>query len=121
MLINKGGNVIAPCPNIVNCPIQENDWCHTTCRVARTKIHKLLKNGDVPYEDEKFSYIAVSKDSIDKEDFARVLRHPKIETGKITLQVCSNEGIIEKVVTKKDKELFKVARKASCGDRIKIK
>ncbi|MBR4261394.1 MAG: rRNA methyltransferase [Clostridia bacterium] len=120
MFINKGGCVIAPCPNIENCPMLENDWCHTTCRVARTKIHKLLKNGNAPYEDEKFSYIAVSKDGVDKEDFARVLRHPKIESGKITLQVCTNEGIIEKVVTKKDKELFKVARKASCGDRIEI-
>lgn len=119
ILIDNGGNVIAPCPNIENCPMSENDWCHTTCRVARTKIHKLLKNGDAPYEDEKFSYIAVSKDGVDKEDFARVLRHPKIESGKITLQVCSNEGIIEKVVTKKDKELFKIARKAGCGDRIK--
>ena len=115
-LMDKGGYVIAPCPNINECPMAEDDWCHATCRVSRTKIHKLLKNGDVPYEDEKFSYIAVSKEMFEKRDFSRVLRHPKIESGKITLQVCSNEGIGEKVVTKKDKDLFKVARKASCGD-----
>lgn len=118
MLIKQGGNIVAPCPNIEKCPMPETDWCHTTCRVARTRIHKLLKNGDVPYEDEKFSYIAVSKDTIEKGDFARVLRHPKIESGKITLQICSSNGIEEKVVTKKDKELFKSARKASCGDMI---
>lgn len=119
-LIDCGGNVIAPCPNIEKCPIAENDWCHATCRISRTKIHKILKNGDVPYEDEKFSYIAVSKDKVEKEEFARVLRHPKIESGKITLQVCSKDGIIEKVVAKKDKELFKVARKVKCGDIIRI-
>ena len=120
ILINKGGKIIAPCPNIEKCPMPENDWCHTTCRVARTKIHKMLKNGDVPYEDEKFSYIAVSKEKIEKGDFARVLRHPKIESGKITMQVCSIDGIEEKVITKKDKELFKTARKVGCGDKIEI-
>ena len=120
IIINKGGNIVAPCPNIEKCPMPENDWCHTTCRVARTKIHKMLKNGDVPYEDEKFSYIAVSKEKIEKGDFARVLRHPKIESGKITMQVCSIDGIEEKVITKKDKELFKTARKVGCGDKIEI-
>ena len=113
-----GGSIIAPCPNTDKCLITENDWCHATCRVSRTKIHKLLKNGDVPYEDEKFSYIAVSKEKIEKEDFARVLRHPKIESGKITLQICTKDGIGEKVITKKDKELFKIARKVGCGDKI---
>ena len=120
ILINKGGNIVAPCPNIEKCPMPENDWCHTTCRVARTKIHKMLKNGDVPYEDEKFSYIAVSKGKIEKGDFARVLRHPKIESGKITMQVCSIDGIEEKVITKKEKELFKTSRKVGCGDKIEI-
>lgn len=117
-LMETGGKVIAPCPIIEKCPIAEDDWCHATCRVSRTKIHKLLKSGDVPYEDEKFSYIAVSKEMFEKSDFARVLRHPKIESGKITLQICSKNGISEKVITKKDKELFKLAKKASCGDRI---
>lgn len=120
-LMELGGNIIAPCPNVENCPISENDWCHCTCRVSRTKVHKLLKSGDVPYEDEKFSYIAVCKtdDSLAKNDnCARVLRHPIIESGKITLKLCTKDGIFEKVVTKKDKELFKIARKLNCGDLV---
>lgn len=119
-LINYGGSVIAPCPNVYKCPMPCEDWCHTTCRVARTKIHKLLKNGDVPYEDEKFSYIAVCKEKIEKKKIARVLRHPKIESGKITMQLCSEEGIQEKIVTKKEKELFKIARKLKCGDALEL-
>ena len=117
ILKNYGAKIVAPCPNIEECPIAENDWCHTTCRVARTKIHKLLKNADVPYEDEKFSYISVSKSNIEKTDFSRVLRHPKIESGKITLQICTKSGISEKIVTKREKELFKIARKLKCGDK----
>ena len=32
-------------PNI--CSLPENDWCHTTVRIERTKIHKLLKDGEI--------------------------------------------------------------------------
>lgn len=121
-LLNYGGGIIAPCPNIESCPIAENDWCHSTCRIARSKVHKILKNGDVPYEDEKFSYISVykSEEGVNKNGYARVLRHPIIESGKITLQLCTENGILTKIVTKKDKELFKIARKINCGDLIKI-
>lgn len=115
----NNGTVIAPCPNMNECPIKENDWCHSTCRISRTKVHKLLKNGDVPYEDEKFSYIAISKiEHIKKDNIRRILRHPKIESGKISLIVCTDNGIEELNITKKNKEMFKKARKANCGDVI---
>ena len=61
-----------------------------------------------------------SKKEFEKVNYVRVLRHPKIESGKITLKVCSKDGIYEKVIFKKDKELFKIARKLKCGDIINI-
>lgn len=116
-LIKKGGYIIAPCTHLKECPITDDDWCNTTCRVSRTKIHKNLKNGNVPYEDEKFSYIVFSKQEYENKDLSRILRHPKIEPGKITLDLCNGNGTISKnIITKKDKENFKIARKAKCGD-----
>ena len=94
----------------------EDDWCHSTCRISRSKVHKMLKNGDVPYEDEKFSYISVSKEEFDDTSIMRVLRHPQIESGKVGLKVCTEDGIKDYVVTKKDKEAFKQARKIKCGE-----
>lgn len=117
-LLEIGANIVAPCAHEEKCKIEENDWCAFSCRVARTKVHKLLKEGDAPYEDEKFSYIAVSKIKTEKE--ARILRHPKIENGKITLKLCTEDGNIEeKIITKKQKERFKIAKKLSCGDILK--
>ena len=113
--IKKGANIVAPCAHEKECKISENDWCAFSCRVARTKVHKILKAGDVPYEDEKFSYIAVSKMKTDKKD--RILRHPKIENGRITLKLCTTEGDIEeKTITKKEKEKFKIVKKLNNGD-----
>ncbi len=115
-LINLNGTIIAPCPNNGECPMPEDDWCNTACRVARSKLHRLLKNGDVPYEDEKFSYISVCKENVDRARIARVLRHPKIASGRIEMKICSENGVEDLNITKKDKEAFKVARKIKCGD-----
>ena len=119
-LIECGGNVVAPCIHNKKCELPENDWCQFTCRISRTRLHKVLKGGDSPFEDEKFFYLAISKKSeIDEfESYSRVLRHPKIESGKITLKLCDNNGIYEKMITKKEKELFKIVRKISSGDLI---
>ena len=121
-LIECGGNVIAPCVHNQKCELPENDWCQFTCRISRSKLHKLLKGGDSPFEDEKFFYLAMSKDEkiSTKKEFSRVLRHPKIETGKITLKLCGSNGIEEKMITKKQKDLFKMARKIESGDILKI-
>ncbi len=110
-----GAEIAAPCPNVRLCPIKGGDWCHFTCRVARSKAHKLLKGGDAPYEDEKFCYIALVKQPVTPVS-SRVLRHPKIESGKITLTLCCEQGIVEKIQTKKDKAAFKAARKSAAGD-----
>ena len=115
ILVKAGGYIAAPCPGNEACPITEGDWCHFTARVSRSKLHKLLKEADVPYEDEKYSFLAVMKKEVQPAAM-RVLRHPVKEPGKITLSLCTKDGIMNAVVTKKDGKLFKEARKASAGD-----
>ncbi len=116
-LISLGGYIVAPCPHCDACPVSENDWCHFSARISRTRLHKLLKGGDVPFEDEKFSYIAVSKEPVEGAE-RRILRHPKNESGHIGLCLCTKSGIGNITVTKKEQKLFKKARKASWGDEI---
>lgn len=114
-LIGADAFVVAPCPHSDTCPLPDDDWCHFTCRISRSRLHKQLKGGDAPYEDEKFAYLAVARDSI-QTNSSRILRHPLIESGRITLKLCTRNGIEAKSVTKKQKDSFKVARKAKCGD-----
>ncbi len=116
-LIELGGYIIAPCKSN-QCKLAENDWCNFSCRVQRTKVHRELKDGDAPYEDEKYMYIAVSKEKIDNNDKKRILRHPMIHSGFVKLKVCDDEKIEEITITKKDKEKFKIARKSKSGDLI---
>ncbi|MBC7475534.1 MAG: rRNA methyltransferase [Candidatus Sericytochromatia bacterium] len=116
-IIDLGGKIIAPCPSQNICPIIENDWCHFSQRVQRTKYQRLLKEGTESYEDEKFSYIVSLKDySVSKDDLSRIIRHPQIHKGHIDLKLCTEKGLNEITISKKENELYKKARKIEWGD-----
>lgn len=115
-IIDMGGQIVAPCKSN-ECKLPDNDWCNFSCRIQRTKMHKGLKDGDVPYEDEKYIYLTASKENFEKTDKMRIIRHPMIHSGFVKLKVCDEE-IKEITITKKDKERFKIARKSKTGDLI---
>lgn len=116
-LIAEGAYIAAPCPHSAKCPIPAEDWCHFTVRIARSRLHKQLKGGDVPYEDEKFCFIAASREECGGA--ARILRHPRIDSGRITLHLCTENGITDSMITKKS-PLFKAARKSDSGDSFPV-
>ncbi len=58
-------HTIAPCPYDAPCPLahafkEGKDWCHFSVRIPRGKYHRRAKDGTLPYEDEKSSYLVVS-------------------------------------------------------------
>jgi ribosomal protein RSM22 (predicted rRNA methylase) len=117
-LIESGGTVLAPCPHDRACPMPENDWCHFARRINRTRLHRHLKRGELSYEDEKFSYVAVSRQPGTPIE-SRVLRRPRILKGRVVLQLCAVDGLRESIVTRgKDKEGFRRARDLDWGDAI---
>ena len=89
-IIELGGKIIAPCMSD-ECKLPKDDWCNFSCRVQRTKMHKELKGGNVPYEDEKYIYISATKEEFDKKDNNRIIRHPMIYSGYVKLKVCNKE------------------------------
>lgn len=115
-LILLGGQIVAPCPQAKQCPLKGKDWCHFTTRLERTKLHRLLKEGSLGYEDEKFSYLIVSKTNTHPVG-SRILRHPFKGSGFVRLNLCTDEGTnVEKIVSRKDKERYREARDAKWGD-----
>lgn len=115
-LIELGAHILAPCPHAQACPIQGSDWCHFSARIERTRLHRLLKDGSLGYEDEKFSYLVASKTA--KGSFkSRIIRHPLRQSGYVKFLLCTDEGKLEeKTVTRSNKELYRVARDAEWGD-----
>jgi len=115
-LLSLGAHIVAPCPHAKVCPLKKDDWCHFSIRLERTKLHRLVKEGDLGFEDEKFSYLVVSRKPVEQRG-ARILRHPNKGSGHVRLSLCASEGDArEIVVTRKEKELYRKARDAAWGD-----
>jgi ribosomal protein RSM22 (predicted rRNA methylase) len=91
-LIEAGAHLIAPCPHVRACPLAPPDWCHFAERVARSRLHRLAKEAELPWEDEKFSYVAVSRQPAPAST-ARVIARPRKASGRVTLKLCREEWI----------------------------
>ena len=60
-LIASGAHVAAPCPHDGKCPLTAPDWCHFTQRLPRSRAHRQIKGAELPFEDEKFIYVALTR------------------------------------------------------------
>lgn len=114
-LLTHESKMIAPCPHEVECPMASGDWCHFSQRLPRMEAHRAAKSGRLSYEDEKFSYIAVSRQPA-ALPFARIVRHPQTRPGRIGLTLCTRDGLQQSLVTRRNKALFRLARQAHWGD-----
>lgn len=117
-LIEDGGHVIAPCPHSSACPLQPPDWCHFAERVARSRLHRQAKGAEVPWEDEKFSYLAVSRKPAPAA-VARVIARPRRASGRVTLKLCRTDGSAgDQLFSRRDGALFRHARRADWGSSL---
>ena len=84
-LIGAGAEVLAPCPHQRPCPLVAPDWCHFAVRLERTRDHKTLKSADVPFEDEKFSYLIAARPGVGSRAGARIIKPPHRTKFDVTL------------------------------------
>jgi ribosomal protein RSM22 (predicted rRNA methylase) len=115
-LIAGGARLVAPCPHEAPCPLAQPDWCHFSRRVARSRIHRLTKEADVPWEDEKYIFVAATRLSVEPVA-ARVIAPPRPAKGRITLKLCRTDGsAAERLVSKREGAAFAHARRLDWGD-----
>lgn len=112
---NKGYHVVAPCMS-KKCGLV-NDYCQFYARVERSSLHKLAKSGSLSYEDEKYFYLLIQKNSFDNT-YQRIIRRPIIKENNVELVLCTPQGVNKCVYTKKNKEEFKKAKKSRINDLI---
>lgn len=118
-LIEAGAHIVAPCPHTAACPLSAPDWCHFARRVERSRTHRAAKLADVPWEDEKFIYVAAARTPAAAVD-ARVIAPPRLASGRVQLKLCRSDGsATEQLVTRREGDPFKVARRLSWGDALR--
>jgi ribosomal protein RSM22 (predicted rRNA methylase) len=115
-LIAAGAHIVAPCPHALACPLSAPDWCHFSRRVARSRMHRRIKSADVPWEDEKFIYLAASRRP-PISVAARVIAPVQVRGGTASLKLCEQSGAARQhLLSKRDGERFRQVRRLAWGD-----
>lgn len=116
-LTAKGAHVAAPCPHDAECPLTAPDWCHFSQRLSRSRAHKHLKGAELPYEDEKFSYVVLTRTPLAQRP-ARVLAQPQVTKIAVTAKLCTAHGLERAVVPHRQKQPYTRAKKWNWGDAV---
>jgi ribosomal protein RSM22 (predicted rRNA methylase) len=116
-LIALGAHVAAPCPHEGQCPLASPDWCHFTQRLPRLRAHKQIKGAELPFEDEKFSYVALTRAPVEQHP-ARVLTQPVVGKVEVTAKLCTSDGLVVAKVPSRAKAEYARARRWRWGDAV---
>ncbi len=119
-LIAAGAHVAAPCTHEAACPMAGEEWCRFLVRVQRSRDHRLLKQGERPFEDEPYAYLAVMREKPAQRAAYRIVDRPIETKAGITLPVCGPDGRADQPVARRDKEKFKQISRLRWGDSIPI-
>lgn len=117
-VIAAGGDVAAPCPHAGACPLSGADWCHFAQRLPRSRDHRAVKDVALPYEDEKFSYVALSRRPLRRRTNARLLAPPEVTKGAIMSKLCTAEGVVHEVAQRNDREAYRDRKNWRWGDGV---
>jgi len=113
-LIAAGAHVAAPCTHGGDCPMTGGDWCHFSQRLPRSRDHMRLKDASVPFEDERYSYVAVTRRARGRG--ARILG-PVLEAKPgLTFKLCDETGLNARFVPSRDKGETRRVRRKGWGD-----
>ena len=127
-LIETGGHIAAPCTHDNECPMaaqsvgesrsdqKTSDWCHFSQRLPRSRDHMIAKGARVPFEDERYAYVAVSRAPVAERAAARIVKPPVETKPGVTLPLCEASGLRNLFVARRDKEAFRRVRKVDWGD-----
>lgn len=117
-LIEAGAHIATPCPHQSVCPVEAPDWCHFSQRLARSRDHRLAKAASVPFEDEKFIYLAALRQPASRPA-ARIVGPPHLSKPAIALKLCTAEGALEhRPYPRRDKAAYAAVRRLAWGDAI---
>jgi ribosomal protein RSM22 (predicted rRNA methylase) len=116
-LIASGAHVAAPCPHDLPCPLLAPDWCHFAQRLPRLRAHIQLKGAELPFEDEKFSYVVLTHEPPTKRS-ARVLAPPVVGKVEVSAKLCTANGVEITKAPRRDKATYAKARRWRWGEAL---
>jgi ribosomal protein RSM22 (predicted rRNA methylase) len=117
-LIGQNGYVVCPCPHDHECPLTGDDWCHFSQRLNRSRDHRQVKGASLSFEDEKFSYVVLSRHKPATRAGDRVLAVPRVTKAQIATKLCTPAGLVMDVASRRDRDPYKARKSWRWGDAV---
>jgi ribosomal protein RSM22 (predicted rRNA methylase) len=118
-LIAAGANVIAPCPHRAPCPMRAPAWCHFSDRLPRLRDHLRAKAARVPYEDERYIYLAVAGMPVERAPQARIVSRPRLTKAEARCLVCAADGRLQDLAApRRDRKAYARLRRMDWGEAV---
>jgi ribosomal protein RSM22 (predicted rRNA methylase) len=117
LLLGQGAVPVAPCTHALACPISGEDWCHFSVRLARSRAHMHAKGASVPFEDERFAYLALAREGA-PSGLGRIVAPPIHAKPGSSFRVCTQGRIETRHVARREKATYKQTRKLDWGGLI---
>ncbi len=124
-LIAAGAPIAAPCPHALACPLAGSGpiaagpglpgWCHLSVRLPRSRLHRMIKDGKLGYEDETYCCLVVTRRAVARAP-ARILAPPQRGNPGIDLVLCRTDGTAGGERIRRSDPRFAAARRAEWGD-----
>jgi ribosomal protein RSM22 (predicted rRNA methylase) len=115
-VLSQGGHAAGPCTHDASCPMSAADWCHRPQRVVRTQAHRAAKQAQLGFEDEKFSFVILTREPPRRPGAARIVRKPIRAAGHVHLDLCTEGALNRVTVARSDGPAYRDARKVAWGD-----
>ncbi len=74
----------------------------------------LLKEASVPFEDERYSYVVVTREKVAAG--ARILAPPLATKPGLTFKLCDETGLRAQFAASRDKDEYRRVREVGWGD-----
>ncbi|MEP6828051.1 MAG: small ribosomal subunit Rsm22 family protein [Aestuariivirga sp.] len=116
-LLAAGAHMIGPCSHASACPMTGQDWCHFKTRLPRSRTHMHAKGASVPFEDETFSWLAVSHFPATLPK-ARIIGPPSTNKVAVTMRVCDVQGLHDESFASRSKATYNAAKKLKWGEAL---
>ena len=116
-LTGEGAVPVAPCTHALDCPVTGDDWCHFNVRLPRSRAHMHAKAARVPYEDERFAYLVMSREG-KPAGGARIVAPPQHAKPGITLRLCTQGRLETRHIARREGAAYKQAKKLDWGERL---
>ena len=118
-LIERNAVIAAPCATNQSCPLASPDWCHFAVRLPRSRDHMRAKGANVPYEDEKYSYVAAARESVSLlRASSRIIAPVNSTKAGLRYHLCTGHGISDKEILRRNRTEYRLHIRKKWGDAI---